>query len=43
MEKIRALQGQNSHGDVTEELVLLASSKSSLMTRAVFNAFFEMS
>lgn len=43
MEKIRAAQGENRHGDMTEESVLLAPSKSSLITRAAFNTFIEMS
>lgn len=43
MEKIRALWGENSHGDVMEEWVLVAPSSSSLITRAVLKAFVEMS
>ena len=43
MEKIRALQGENIHGDVTEESALFAPSKSSLIARAAFNTFIEMS
>lgn len=43
MEKIRAAQGENRHGDMTEESVLLAPSKSCLITRAAFNTFIEMS
>lgn len=43
MEKIRAVQGEDRHGDMTEESVLLAPSKNSLITRAAFNTFIEMS
>lgn len=43
MEKIRALQGENSHGAMTEESVLLAPFKSSLITRASFNTSIGMS
>jgi len=43
VEKIRALQGENSHGDAMKEWALLAPSKSSLITRAAFRASAEMS
>lgn len=42
-EKIRALQGEHSRGDATEHWALLAPSKHSLITRAAFNTFVEMS
>lgn len=38
MEKIRALQSENSHDDVTKEPALLAPSKRSLIIRDAFNA-----